>query len=364
MTYDEKQVRDALKTVIYPGSGKDILALNIVENIKIEEGKIYISLVFSKKNDPFIKAIKKAILKTINKYIDKNAKVIFDIPKVENTVDLERNILPGVKNIVAVASGKGGVGKSTIAVNLAVSIAKKKYKVGLLDADIYGPSIPKMFNTQNVQPVVKEVNGKTYIVPHEKYGVKILSIGYFVKPEDALVWRGPMATSAIRQLINESDWGELDYLFVDLPPGTGDIHLTLVQEVPITGAIIVSTPQEIALADAIKGISMFQGKAVNVPVLGLVENMAWFTPKELPENKYYIFGKEGCKKLAEEKNIPFLGQIPLIQGIREDGDKGVPAALSEDGIGNSFCDFANKVIESIDYRNKNLEPTKKVEIKK
>lgn len=276
---------------------------------------------------------------------------------------MPEQILPKVKNIVAIASGKGGVGKSTIATNLAIALAQTGAKVGLIDADVYGPSIPKMFMEEKTYPEIKNVLGKDRIIPPEKYGVKILSIGFFVEPEKALIWRGPMATSALKQLINDGMWGELDYLLIDLPPGTGDIHLTMVQEVPVTGAIIISTPQDVALADAVKAISMFQSDKIEIPILGFVENMAWFTPEELPNNKYYIFGKEGCKKLAEEKNIPLLGQIPLVQSIREGGDSGKPIVLNENSpSAKAFVELARKLISEIEHRNSQLPPTKKVEI--
>ncbi len=362
MEYTKEQIINALRTVIYPGSGKDIVTLKMIGNISTNTKKISFSLLSNKKKDPFIKSIKKACIQAIHKNIDPNLSVEININETNQAIK-EKQVLPGIKNIIAIASGKGGVGKSTVAVNLAVAMAKHGFKTGLLDADIYGPSIPKMFNTENTIPSAREIDGKTCIIPLEKYGVKILSIGYFIKPQDALVWRGPMATNAIRQLINDVEWGKLEYLIIDLPPGTGDIHLTLVQEVPITGAIIVSTPQEIALADAVKGISMFQGKAVNVPVLGLVENMAWFTPNELPDKKYFIFGKDGCKKLSEKLNIPLLGQIPIFEKIRENGDKGYPVALDEEITGNCFITLAEKVIERVDFRNRNFKPTKKVEIK-
>jgi ATP-binding protein involved in chromosome partitioning len=273
-------------------------------------------------------------------------------------------VLPGVRNLIAIASGKGGVGKSTIAVNLAVALARKGYSVGLVDADIYGPSVPAMMGAVNSRPHVREENGRNVIIPEEKYGIKFLSIGLFVAAESALVWRGPMATGALKQLINDADWGELDYLLFDLPPGTSDIHLTLVQEAAITGAVIVSTPQEVALADVIKGVAMFTNEDINVPVLGLVENMAWFTPAELPENRYYIFGRDGCKKLAEKMNLPVLAEIPIIQGIREGGDSGRPVALDDSAISAAFAEFAEKLVVEVDKRNELRPPTKKVAIKK
>ena len=271
--------------------------------------------------------------------------------------------LPNVKNIVAIASGKGGVGKSTVSVNMAVALAKLGYSVGLIDADVYGPSIPKMFDLESVKPVLKQIEGKDRIIPAEKYNVKVLSIGFFVDQKEALVWRGPMATSALKQLIHDGYWGDLDYLLIDLPPGTGDVHLTLVQSLAVTGVVIVSTPQAVALADAIKGISMFTGKSINVPVLGLVENMAWFTPEELPSNKYYIFGKDGCKNLAASMNVPLLGQIPLVQGIREGGDNGRPVADDENSVsGRAFMDLARETVRQVGIRNASADPTEIVQL--
>ena len=274
-------------------------------------------------------------------------------------------LLPEVKNIIAVSSGKGGVGKSTVAANLAVALALQGHKVGLLDADIFGPSQPKMFNVEEARPYMVEVGGRELIEPAANYGVKLLSIGFFINKEDAVLWRGAMASNALKQLIGDANWGDLDYFLIDLPPGTSDIHLTMVQTLAITGAIVVSTPQEVALADARKGISMFTGEKINVPVLGLVENMSWFTPAELPENKYYLFGKEGGKRLAEELNIPLLGQIPIVQSICEGGDSGKPVALNPDSItGQAFQKLAENVVKQIDYRNEHLDPTKRVVVTK
>ena len=264
---------------------------------------------------------------------------------------------------MAVASGKGGVGKSTVAVNLAVALAQLGYKVGLVDADVYGPSIPKMFQVEDAKPDFRQGKTQDFITPVEKYGVKLLSVGFFVNTNDALVWRGPMATNALKQLINQGDWGELDYLLFDMPPGTGDIHLTIVQEMSVTGAVIVSTPQKVALVDAIKGINMFRSEKISVPILGLVENMAWFTPEELPNNKYYLFGKEGCKQLAQDMDVPLLGQIPIVQSICEGGDQGKPSALDGDSIiGNAFKDLAKRMVAEVNKRNAVLDPTRRVEI--
>jgi len=363
-----QSVLDALVHVRYPGTGKDIVSSGMVhDDIRIEGDKISFSLVFEKLNDPFsksvVKAAEQAVLTYVGEHVDikGNISTIFkEAPKPAPTP-----ILAKVKNIIAVSSGKGGVGKSTISSNLAVALASLGYKVGLLDADIHGPSIPKMFGVEDAHPEVIEVDGQHIIIPIEKYGVKILSIGFFVDPEIALVWRGPVASNALKQLITDTDWGELDYFVLDLPPGTGDIHLTLVQTAGITGAIVVTTPQEVALADARKGINMYMGDKVNVPVLGLVENMAWFTPAELPENKYYIFGKEGGKRLAEELNIPLLGQIPLVQSIRECGDAGKPIAADENNILSlAFQELARKVVERVDVRNATMAATVKVSMVK
>lgn len=361
-----KIILDALKHVRYPGTGNDIVSSGMVQdNIRIDGMKVSFSLIFDKQNDPFAKSVVKASEQAILTYIGDNVDIKGNISVIakEQPKSKPASILPNVKNIIAVFSGKGGVGKSTVSSNLAIALAALGYKVGLLDADIHGPSIPKMFGVENEQPYVEEKNGKQVVIPIEKYGVKLLSIGFFVNPENALVWRGSMASNALKQLITDADWGELDYFVMDLPPGTGDIHLTLVQTMGITGAIAVTTPQDVALADAKKGINMFMGDKVNVPVLGLIENMAWFTPAELPENKYYIFGKEGGVRLADELNIPLLGQIPIVQSIREGGDLGKPIAANEDSIiGLSFKELAIKVVEQVDIRNRTQDATKKVEI--
>lgn len=366
MTLNPQLILDALVHVRYPGTGKDIVSSGMVhDTIRIEGNKVSFSLVFEKMNDPFAKSVVKAAEQAILTYagdqieIKGNITVITKEPPKPKPVA----ILPNVKNIIAVSSGKGGVGKSTISSNLSIALASLGYKVGLLDCDIHGPSIPKMFGVEDAHPEVHEVDGRHEIIPIEKYGVKILSIGFFVDPENALVWRGAVSSNALKQLITDAQWGELDFFVMDLPPGTGDIHLTLVQTVGITGAIVVTTPQDVALADARKGINMFMGEKVNVPVLGLVENMAWFTPAELPENKYYIFGKDGGKRLADELNVPLLGQIPLVQSIREGGDAGRPIAFDENSILSlAFKEMAQKVVERTDFRNRNMEATKKVEI--
>lgn len=314
-----KEIRDILSEVKYPGTSKNIVALDMVQNIRLEGDKVFFRLVFQKSNDPFISAVQKkseALLKEKAPYQSVEIETVF-MQDLERPLSLEK-----VKNIIAVSSGKGGVGKSTVAANLAVALAAMGHKVGLVDADIFGPSMPKMFGCEDAQPYMTEVDGHQYIVPVEQYGVKLLSIGFFVDPASATVWRGPMASNALKQMVEQGYWDELDYMLIDLPPGTSDIHLTLVQTVALSGAIVVSTPQQVALADAVKGINMFESPGIQVPVIGLVENMAWFTPAELPQNKYYIFGKEGAKKLAEEKGLRLLGQIPVVQSICDGGDSG------------------------------------------
>ena len=327
-----QQIIDALQHVRYPGTGKNLIEGGMLEDdIRISGLEVSFSLIFEKDNDPFRKSVVKAAEAAIHTYVDENAVVHIHTkfikqnmaPKSDSVENLRAN------QVIAIHSGKGGVGKSTISANLAITLAKQGYKVGLLDADIHGPSIPKMFHTEGCRPVSTPINGRNLIEPIEQYGVKMLSIGFFVDPQQAVVWRGGMASNAIKQLIQDANWGELDYFLIDLPPGTSDIHLTLVQHLHLTGAIVVTTPQPVALVDARKGVDMFLNEKINVPVLGLIENMAWFTPAELPNNRYYIFGKDGGKHLAEELNIPLLGQVPLVQSIREGGDEGTPIALQE-----------------------------------
>lgn len=368
MTLYPKLILDALTNVRYPGSGKNIVEAEMVDDdMRIEGMKVSFSLIFDKPTDPFIKSVVKAAETAILTYVSKDVEIAGNIQvKSKQAPRLEAGkLLPQVKNIIGISSGKGGVGKSTVAANLAVALAKMGYKVGLLDADIFGPSMPKMFQVEDARPYAEQIDGRELIVPVEKYGVKLLSIGFFVDPEQATLWRGGMASNALKQLIGDAYWGDLDYFLIDLPPGTSDIHLTIVQTLALTGAIVVSTPQDVALADAKKGINMFTNEKVNVPIIGLIENMAWFTPAELPQNKYYIFGKDGAKKLAEEMNVPLLGQIPLVQSIREGGDDGKPVVLNDDSVtGQSFMAIAEEVITQVDRRNKEKEPTKIVTMKK
>lgn len=361
-----KLIIDALKTVRYPGTGKDIVEMGFVsDDIHIEGNKVNFSLVFEKPNDPFIKSVVKACETAILTFVDPEVEIKGNIEVISKEVIKTEptKLLPQVKNIIAITSGKGGVGKSTITANLAVSLAQKGFKVGLLDADVFGPSMPKMFNVEDDQPFLEVVGNKEMLIPIEKYGVKLLSIGFFVKRESAIVWRGSMAGNALKQLISDANWGELDYFLIDFPPGTSDIHLTLVQTLAITGAVVVSTPQEVALADARKGIDMFTNEKVNVPILGLVENMAWFTPAELPNNKYYIFGKDGAKKLAEEMGIDLLAQIPLVQSVREAGDDGCPVVLQDESLmSESFSLLAKNLINAVEKRNTEKPPTEVVNV--
>lgn len=357
---------DALATVVYPGTKKNLVEEGMVaDNLHIDGMNVEFSLIFPRETDPFLKSTVKAAEAAIHYYISNDVNVTIATEFKSAPRPEVGKLLPQVKNIVAVSSGKGGVGKSTVSANLAIALARLGYKVGLLDTDIFGPSMPKMFGVEDARPYAVEKEGRQLIEPIEKYGVKLLSIGFFVNPKTATLWRGGMATSALKQLIADADWGELDYFILDTPPGTSDIHLTLLQTLAITGAVIVSTPQKVALADARKGIDMYTNDKVNVPILGLVENMAWFTPAELPENKYYIFGKDGCKDLAKEMGIPLLAQIPVVQSICENGDNGTPAALDETSVtGLSFLSLAQSVVTVVNRRNKEQEPTKIVKIKK
>lgn len=362
MNITVEQVTGALKHVNHPAAGKNIVELGMVGELRINGLEVAFTLTFAKAKDPMQNTIVKACEKALRFYVHPDAQPRIDIQTVQQIAKQPEHTFRA-KNIIAVASGKGGVGKSTVAVNLAVALAKKGYSVGLLDADIYGPSGPKMLGVEDRQPKVSGTEGHERIAPVENYGVRMLSIGFFVRPEDAVIWRGPMATSALKQLLYQGEWNNPDYLLIDLPPGTGDIHLTIVQELPVTGAVIVSTPQDVALADAVKGINMFRTDKVNVPILGLVENMAWFTPEELPDNRYYIFGNGGCKALAERENIRLLGQIPIVQGIRESGDAGQPAAADDRSVsGKAFAELAQNLLEAVEERNANMEPTKRVPI--
>jgi len=359
-----EKILQALSNVQEPDLGKDIVTLNMVKDIEIEGNYIAFTVVLTTPACPLKDMIKNACINAIHSMVNKDATV--NVKFTSNTTTKRNDpgtVLPQVKNIIAVVSGKGGVGKSTVAANLALGLSKGGAKVGLMDADIYGPSVPIMFGVRGERPMMVEIKGKGMIVPLEKYGIKLISIGLLVDEKNAVVWRGPMASSAIRQFVTDVYWDELDYLVVDMPPGTGDIHLTLMQTVPITGSVIVTTPQDVALADAKKGIAMFSQAQLNVPVIGLVENMSYFTPAELPDHKYYIFGKEGGKRLAAEYDLPFLGQIPLVQSIREGGDTGVPIMLSNDEITKkAFEEFTGHVVRSISMRNANLTTEKVAEV--
>lgn len=363
MSITKQQVLDALSNVEEPDLKKDLVTLNMIRDVVIEGKRVSFTVVLTTPACPLKALIERACINAITHFVDETAEVTVNMTAdVTSRRTMENPLLPNVKNIIAVASGKGGVGKSTVAVNLAIALAQTGARVGLIDADVYGPSLPIMFGAEQERLFVNERDGKQYMVPVEKFGVHMLSIGFMVDPAQAIVWRGPMASKALKQLFSDADWGDLDYLFIDLPPGTGDIHLTLVSAVPVTGAIVVSTPQKVALADARKGIAMFQMDSIKVPVLGLVENMAWFTPSELPQNKYYIFGKEGCKKLAQELKVPFLGQIPLVQSVCEGGDNGNPAVLDQDNpAALAFMTVAGNVAQQVAIRNATMQPTKPVQ---
>lgn len=361
-----KLITDALATVRYPGTGKNLIEAGMLEDdLRIDGMSVSFSLLFEKSTDPFLKSVVKAAEAAIHAYVDKDVEVTVRTKSLQAARPEPGKMLPQVKNVIAVSSGKGGVGKSTIAANLAVALARLGYKVGLLDADIFGPSVPKMFHTESERIFAEERDGRQLLIPVMKYGVKMLSIGYFVNPDTATLWRGGMASNALKQLIADADWGELDYFVLDTPPGTSDIHLTLLQNLAITGAVIVSTPQAVALADARKGIDMYRNEKVDVPILGLVENMAWFTPAELPGNRYYLFGREGVKRLAEEMDVPLLGQIPLVQSICESGDAGEPAAVAENTLTSvAFLDLAQAVVEATERRNREKPATTIVEMTK
>ena len=360
----KEAVIEALSQVQEPDLGKDLVTLNMVKDIEIDGKNVSFTVILTTPACPLKEMIEKACINAVHILVDKEAVVKVNLTSnVTNNRKDNKSVLGGVKNIIMVASGKGGVGKSTVAVNLAIGLAQEGASVGLLDADIYGPSIPIMLGIRDERPKMTEIDGKGMIVPIERYGIKAISIGLLVDEKQAIIWRGPMASSALKQFISDVYWGELDYLVIDLPPGTGDVHLTMVQTVPVTGALIVSTPQAVAAADARKAIMMFKQPQINVPILGIVENMAYFTPQELPDNKYYIFGQGGAKKMAEQFDLPFLGEIPLVQGIREGGDSGIPAVVDDEPVAkNAFINLAKRVAQNIAIRNASMEPTKVVQM--
>lgn len=364
MKIDRKEVLKALETITIAGEGKNMVESGAVQNVLTFGDEVVVELTLATPALHIKKRAEADIIKTIHEKVSTEAKVKVNI-KVETPEkpEIKGKSIPGIKNIIAVASGKGGVGKSTVTANLAVTLAKMGFNVGVLDADIYGPSMPIMFDVESEKPISVTVDGKSKMKPIESYEVKILSIGFFTAPSQAVIWRGPMASKALNQMIFDADWGELDFMLIDLPPGTGDIHLSIVQSLPITGAVVVSTPQAVALADAKKGVAMFQSDSINIPVLGIIENMAYFTPEELPENKYYIFGKEGAKNLAQDLEVPFLGEVPIVQSIREAGDYGRPAALqTASPLEKVFEDIARNVVQETVYRNENLPPSEAVKI--
>jgi ATP-binding protein involved in chromosome partitioning len=367
MKLDRKEILKALETITIAGEGKNMVESGAIANVITFGDEVVVDLVLHLPAMHIRKRAEDDIKKTILELVSADAKIKINVkveaPQNPQSPEIKGNTIPGIKNIVAVASGKGGVGKSTITANLAVTLTKMGFSVGILDADIYGPSMPIMFDVESAKPLSVAVDGKSKMKPIESYDVKILSIGFFTSPSQAVIWRGPMASKALNQMIFDADWGELDFLLIDLPPGTGDIHLSIVQALPITGVVVVSTPQAVALADAKKGVSMFMSEAINVPVLGIIENMAYFTPEELPDNKYYIFGKEGAKNLAEDLDVPFLGEVPIVQSIREAGDFGRPAALQSGSVIETvFEEITRNVVREVVSRNANLPITEAVKI--
>ena len=365
MKLDRKEILKALETITIAGEGKNMVESGAVKNVITFGDEVVVDLVLSTPAMHIKKRAEDDIKKLVHEQFSKDVvvKVNIKIEAKENPNEIKGKSIPGISNVIAVASGKGGVGKSTITANLAVSLAKMGFKDGVLDADIYGPSMPIMFDVENEKPISIDVDGKSKMKPIVSYEIKLLSIGFFTSPSQAVIWRGPMAAKALNQMIFDADWGDLDFMLIDLPPGTGDIHLSIMQSMPITGAVIVSSPQAVALADARKGVSMFMADSINVPVLGIIENMAYFTPQELPENKYYIFGKEGAKNLAEDLQVPFLGEVPLVQSIREAGDYGRPAALQTDSpLEIVFEEIARNVVQETVKRNENLAPTEAIKI--
>ena len=363
MSITQSDVLKALSTVDDPDLKRDLVSLNMIKDVVVSSGKISFTVVLTTPACPLKEKIRMDCEEAIEAIVGKDVEIDITMTSSVTTSRNNAPLLPGVKNIIAIASGKGGVGKSTVTTNLAVALAKSGAKVGLIDADIFGPSIPTMFNCEHEQPTVKEINGKNIIIPLEQYGVKLMSIGFLAPPDSAVVWRGPMASSALKQFFSDALWGDLDYLLIDLPPGTSDIHLTMVQTVPVTGALIVTTPQKVALADASKGLSMFKQPQINVPILGVIENMAYFTPEELPNNQYFIFGKDGGKNLSEKYEVPFLGQIPIVQSIRESGDSGLPVVLKDGPVATAFMNLAEALAREIAIRNAKFAETQKVEIK-
>ncbi len=364
MKLDRKEILKALETITVAGEGKNMVESGAVQNVVTFGDEVVVDLLLTTPALHIKKRAEVDVMKAIQDLVYEKAKVKVNI-KVEapEKPEIKGKAIPGISNIIAVSSGKGGVGKSTMTANLAVALSKMGFKVGVLDADVYGPSMPIMFDVERERPLSTTVDGRSKMLPIESYGVKLLSIGFFTQPNQAVIWRGPMAGKALNQMIFDADWGELDFMLIDLPPGTGDIHLSIMQSLPLTGAVVVSTPQNVALADAKKGVAMFRQDSINVPVLGIVENMAYFTPEELPNNKYYIFGKEGARNLAEDLDVPFLGEIPIVQSIREAGDYGHPAALQEASpIADAFEELARNVAEQVVLRNESLPPSEAIKI--